>query len=87
MTSHANYDVLHSFPLIRNWSILAGAHVHTRAHVRVSDNYSKCHTANWFSAQFSSRDRLRIMSGRRNEVIGLVFILNTTHFSFCLRKH
>ena len=21
MTSHANYDVLHSFPLIRNWSI------------------------------------------------------------------
>ena len=22
MTSHANYDVLHSFPLIRNWSIV-----------------------------------------------------------------
>ena len=25
MTSYANYDVLHSFPLIRNWSIETSA--------------------------------------------------------------
>ena len=58
--------------------------VRTRVHVRVSDNYGEFILMNWFSAQFSSRDRLPIISGRRNEVIGPVLVLNTTHF--CLRR-
>ena len=60
--------------------------VHTRVHVRVSDNYGEFIFANLFSAQLSSRDHLPIISGRRNEVIGPVLVLNTTHFSFCLRR-
>ena len=38
MTSHVNYDVLHSFPLIRNWSICKcdirrNYHLQVRVHV------------------------------------------------------
>ena len=40
MTSHTNYDVLHSFPLIRNWSIV---YTHTSKTWHVAHCYNREH--------------------------------------------